>query len=156
MANHPTTLVCPEWCDGGPHGAPPCHTRAIETIVLNDGVIRVSLSLQEPIDKGPKVQVVFHAHGDDYNSVYAASIGDYDAAILASAVAAAESLEGRDAATQVFLGSQGGTIAHALSVAATEAGVHIPRKFVGRGSGRPNPPPTIRERIADLWKATVR
>lgn len=151
MGDSPTTLACPEWCERGPHGAPACHERAIETIVLKDGIIRVSLTQQEPIHKSPHVSVFFHAHGADYNGVHVASIRVWDASILATALAAAETLEGRDAATQVFLGTQGGALAHAMFLAAREAGVYIPRVRAGRGSGRPNPPPTLADRLGNFW-----
>lgn len=152
MGDSPTTLVCPEWCEGGPHGAPACHTRALETIVLKDGIIRVSLTQQEPLDKGPKISVIFHAHGDEYNNVFAADIDVYDAQVIGAVLTAMESGEGRVAHADALLGG-GGALAHAFAKGACEVGLRIPTTFRGRGSGRKPQVTTLRDKIALWWEA---
>lgn len=145
---------CPEWCEGGPHGAPPCHTRALETIVLKDGIIRVSLTQQEPLDKGPKISVIFHAHGDGYNKIFAATVDVYDAQVIGAALAAMDRGEGKVAHADALLGS-GGALAHAFAKGAMEVGLRIPVTCAGRGSGRGRKPQvtTLRGLIAEWWKA---
>lgn len=122
------TDVCPtwDWCSNTPHDESVWHRHIVAEIPIDDGKITVDIQQQPGLDRHPKVAVTTHYHGDvvgrHYNSIHVVCLSAFDAAFLASTIAAERSGRGYGSVGGAVSGV-GGPLAEALAASAQMLGL---------------------------------